>query len=117
MKTTKADTPLCYLYGRLLLMWLNDALCPQMRPTLWLKKKRARSQLKLVRHCQALADPWMPAILQSELALRRFLTRACATAERLAAKASRTRRTTAQILRVSLGQQHASVAFAAVVNA
>jgi len=98
-------------------MVLNDALCPQLRHTLWLKKKRALSLRKLVRHFQALADRWMPVIFQSELALRHFLTHACATAERLAAKASRKRRTTAPILRASLGQQHESVAFAAVVNA
>ena len=117
IKTKKADTTLCYLYGRMLLMLLNYALCPQMRHTLWLKKKRELSLRKLVRHFQALADRWMQAIFQSELALRRFLTRACATAERLAAKASRKRRTTAQILRASLGQHHESVEFAAVVNA
>jgi len=117
IKTKKADTTLCYLYGRMLLILLNYALCPQLRHTLWLKKKRELSLLKLVRHFQALADRWMQVIFQSELALRRFLTRACATAERLAAKASRKRRTTAQILRASLGQQHESVEFAAVINA
>ena len=117
IKTKKADTTLWYLYGRMLLILLNYALCPQLRHTLWLKKKRELSLLKLVRHFQALADRWMQVIFQSELALRRFLTRACATAERLAAKASRKRRTTAQILRASLGQQHESVEFAAVINA
>ncbi len=117
IKTKKVAPTLCYLYGRMLLILLNYALCPQLRHTLWLKKKRELSLLKLVRHFQALADRWMQAIFQSELALRRFLTRACATAERLAAKASRKRRTTAQILRASLGQQHESVEFAAVVNA
>src|SRR2546422_44593 len=95
----------------------KDALCPPRRHRLGLKKKRARSLRKLVRHFPAVADRWMQAMLQSELALRRFLTRACATAERVAAKASRTRRTTAHILRASLGEQHDSVAFAAVVNA
>ena len=117
MNTKKADTTFGYLSGRMLLILLNYALCPQMRHTLWLKKKRALSLVKLVRHFQALADRWMQAIFQSELALRRFLTRACATAEHLVAKASRKRRTTAQILRASLGQQHESVEFAAVVNA
>ena len=116
IKTKKADTTLCYLYGRMLLILLNYALCPQMRHTLWLKKKRELSLLKLVRHFQALAERWMQAIFQSELALRRFLTRACATAEHLVAKASRKRRTTAQILRASL-RQHESVEFASVVNA
>ena len=41
----------------------------------------------------------MHAIFQSEFVLRRFLQRACAMAERLVAKASRKRHTTAQILR------------------
>jgi hypothetical protein len=72
--------------------------------------------LKLIRHFQALAEQWMHAIFQSEVALRRFLHRACATAERLAAKASCKRRTTAQILRESLKQQHESVEFAVAVN-
>lgn len=115
--TKKEDTTLCYLYGRMLLILLNYALCPQMRATVWLKKKRELSVLKLVRHFQALADRWMHAIFQSELALRRFLQQACATAERLTAKALRKRQTTAQILRESLGQQHESIAFAVAVNA
>jgi hypothetical protein len=96
---------------------LTYALYPQTRATVWLKKKRELSVLKLVRHFQAWADQWMHAIFQSELALRRFLQRVCATAERLAVKALRKRRTTAQILRESLHQQHESVAFAAAVNA
>jgi predicted GIY-YIG superfamily endonuclease len=117
IKTKKADTTLCYLYGRMLLILLTYALYPQMRATVWLKKKRELSVLKLVRHFQASAEQWMHAIFQSELVLRRFLQRACATAERLVAKASRKRRTTAQILRESLNQQHASLEFAAAVNA
>ena len=117
MKTKKEDTTLCYLYGRMLLMLLNYALCPQRRYHLWWKKKRELSLLKLVRHFQALAERWMQAIFQPELVLRCFLTRACATAERLVAKASRKRRTTAQILRETLGQPRESVTFAAVVNA
>jgi len=117
IKTKKADTTLCYLYGRMLLILVNYALCPQIRHDLWLKKKRELSVLKLVRHFQALADRWMHAIFQSEFALRRFLTRACAAAERLAAKASRKRRTTAQILRESLSQPCESVALAEAINA
>ena len=117
IKTKKADTTLCYLYGRMLLIFINYALCPQIRHTLWLKKKRELSLLKLVRHFQALAESWMQAIFQSELDLHRFLKRACATAERLTAKAARKRRTTAQTLRESLGQQHESVEFAAVATA
>jgi hypothetical protein len=62
-------------------------------------------------------DQWMHAIFQSECALRRFLQRACATAERLVAKTSRKRQTTAQTLRESLSQSHESITLAAVVNA
>jgi hypothetical protein len=117
IKTKKKDTTLCYLYGRMLLILLTYALYPHMRATVWMKKKRELSVLKVVRHFQASADQWMHAIFQSEFALRRFLQRACATAERLATKATRKRRTTAQILRESLKQQHESIALAAAVNA
>ena len=95
----------------------NDALCPQRRAHLWRQKKRARSRRKLVRHFQAFAARWRQAIFQSELALRRFLTHVWATAERVAAKASRKRRTTAQILQESVGQHHESVVVAEAVNA
>ena len=88
INTKKADTTLCYLYGRMLLIVLNYALCPHIRHHLWLKKKRELSVLKLVRHFQALADRWRHAIFQSAFVLRRFLQRACATAERLVVKAS-----------------------------
>ena len=117
IKTKKEDTTLCYLYGRMLLILLTYALYPQMRATVWMKKKRELSVLKVVRHFQASADQWMHAIFQSEFVLRRFLQRACATAERLATKATRKRRTTAQILRESLNQHHESMALAAAVNA
>jgi len=53
IQTTQEDTTLWYLYGRMLLIVLNDALCPQMRVTVWLKKKRERRVVKLVRHFQA----------------------------------------------------------------
>jgi hypothetical protein len=59
----------------------------------------------------------MQAIFQSELVLHRFLSHACATAERLVAQASRKRHTTAQILRESLRKQRECVALAAAVNA
>src|SRR5713226_8728279 len=100
----------------MLLIVLTYARYPQRRAPVWLKKKRARRVLKLVRHFQAVAAPWMHAIFQSELARRRLLQRACATAERVAAKASRQRRTTAQILRESLNPHHESTEFAAAVN-
>lgn len=117
LTTKQEDTTLCYLYGRMLLILLNYALYPQIRASLWMKKKRELSLLKLMRHLQVFAASWMQAIFQSEFTLRRFLTRVCATAERLAAKASRKRRTTAQILRENLCQPHASVTFAEAVNA
>ena len=117
IKTKKADPTLCYLYGRMLLILLNYALGPQMRQSLWLKKKRELSVLKFVRHFQALAEQWMQAIFRSEFELRRFLTRACATAERLVVKAVRKRRTTAQILREHLSKHHESVEFAEAINA
>jgi hypothetical protein len=117
IKTKTADPTLGYLYGRMLLRLLNYALCPQIRHTLWAKKKRELSLLKLVRHFQALADRWMRAIFQSDWELGRFLARACATAERLVAKASRKRRTTAQILHESLSKEHEVVEFVAAVNA
>jgi hypothetical protein len=101
----------------MLLIVLNDALCRPLRANLWGKRKRELSLLKLVRHFQALAERWMQAILQPAFGLRRFLSRACATAERLAAKALRKRRTTVQILREHLRTQHESIAFAEAVNA
>ena len=96
---------------------LHDALCPPLRATLWVKQQRERSVRKLVRHFQALADRWMQAILQSEFALRRFLPRACATAERLVAKAERQRHTTVQILREGLAKQDEAIALMEAVNA
>jgi len=116
LQTKKEDTTLCYLYGRMLLILLNYALCPQMRHTLWVKKKRELSVLKLVRHFQALADRWMQAIFRSEIELYHFLKHACATAERLVGKASRKRRTTAQILYESLSQHRESAALAMAIN-
>jgi hypothetical protein len=82
-----------------------------------MKHTRELSMLKLVRHFQALADRGLPALVQSEFTLRRFLQRACATAARLATKASRKRQTTAQILRESLSQHHETIALAVAVNA
>ena len=101
----------------MLLVLLNYALCPQLRATLWAKKHRELRVLKLVRYFQAVADRWMHAIFQSEFVLRRFLQRICATAERLVAKASRKRPTTAQILRESLAKQDAAVALMEAGNA
>jgi hypothetical protein len=117
IKTKKEDTTLCYLYGRMLLILLNYALCPPLRMTLWVRKRRELSVLKLVRHFQAFADRWMQAIFWPEIALYHFLSHACATAERLVGKASRKRRTTAQILRKSVSQHRESAALAMVINA
>lgn len=113
----KKDTVLCYLYGRMLLVLLNYTLYPQVRSALWVKKQRELSLVKLVRHFQALADSWMKVIFDSELALRRFLQGACASAERLAAKAARQRRTSAQNLRESLDQRTDFIETTTVINA
>jgi hypothetical protein len=113
----KEDSVLCYLYGRMLLIVINYMLYPQVRGALWVKKHRELSVLKLVRHFPALADIWMQVIFQSELELHRFLQRACSSAARLAAKASRNRRTTAQVLYESLQQQLESGEVVAAVNA
>ena len=101
----------------MLLVLLNYALYPQIRSTLWLKRHRELSLVKLVRHLQSMADSWMQVIFQSEFALRRFLHDACSSAERLAAKASRKRRTSAQILRESLSQQIESIEVVVAANA
>ena len=99
------------------LVWLNYALCPAMRATWWVKKHRELSVLQLVRYCQALAARWMQGMFQSELALRRLLTRACPTAVRLGVQASRKRRTTAPILRDSLTHHDETAVFPEAVNA
>ncbi len=65
---------------------------------------------------QSLADRRMQAIFRSEIELYHFLTHVCATAERLVVKASRKRRTTAQILRESVSQHRESAALAMVIN-
>jgi hypothetical protein len=117
IKTKKEDPTLCYLYGRMLFILLNYALCPQLRATLWLRTRRELSVLKLVRHFHACADSWMQAIFRSAIELYHFLTHACATAARLVGKASRKRRTTAQILHESLRQPHESAELAMAINA
>lgn len=76
-----------------------------------MKKRRELSVLKLVRHLQACADRWSQMLFASAADLRSFLHRACATAERLVAKASRKRRTSAQRLRESLPAQNDFIEF------
>jgi hypothetical protein len=101
----------------MLLILLNEALCPQSRAALWEQKPREVSVLKLVRHFQAFAERWMQGIVQAAFALRRFLHHVCSTAERLVGKAVRKRRTTAQLLRESVQNQRATVAFVEAVGA
>ena len=117
LKTTKEASTLCHLYGRMLLILLNYALCPQVRAALWAKKQREVSVLKLVRHFQAFAERWMQVIFQSAFELRRFLQQVCATAERLVGKALRKRRTTAQLLRESLQKQSETVVVRETISA
>src|SRR6266436_10166899 len=73
LTTTKEDSTLCYLYGRMLRILFNYALCPQMRATLWLQYQRELSLLKFARHFQALAANWLQAIFQSAFELYHFL--------------------------------------------
>jgi hypothetical protein len=101
--TTKYST-LCYLYGRMLLILLTSALSSPLRVTVW-QQHRELSMFKFVRHCQAHADPWLHCLFRPPLQLITFLSRLCATAERLGRKAIRKRRTSAQRLRESLGRQ------------
>jgi hypothetical protein len=101
--TTKYST-LCYLYGRMLLILLTSALSSPLRVAVW-QQERELSLFKLVRHCQAGADQWFQRLFQSPLQLTTFLSRMCATAERLGRKAVRKRRTSVQRLRESLGAQ------------
>ena len=86
----------------MLLILLTSALGSPLRVTLW-QQQRELSLLKLVRHFQAGADQWFHALFRTAGQLARFLTRACATAERLVTKELRKRPTSAQLLRTSLG--------------
>src|SRR2546428_138829 len=111
LPTKTANSTLCYLYGRLLLILLIYGLCPSLRVQLWTKKRRELSELKLVRHLQAFADRWLQMLFEPATALCSFLHRACTTAERLVAKASRKRRTSAQRLHESLHTQNDFIEF------
>jgi Transposase DDE domain len=102
LTTKTADSTLCYLYGRMLLILLTSALCSPLRARLWEKHRRELSLLKLSRHLQAGAEYWLHALFTSETALQLFLHQIYTSAERLVTKASRKRRTTAQLLRESL---------------
>jgi hypothetical protein len=101
--TTKYST-LCYLYGRMLLILLTSALSSPLRVSVW-QPQRELSMVKLARHLQANADSWLQHLFRPPLQLTTFLSRLCATAERLVRKAVRKRRTRAQRLRESLGAQ------------
>ena len=100
--TSTRHSPLCYLYGRMLLILFASALSSPLRATLW-QQQRERSLFKLVRHFQAGADQWFPALFRTAGQLAQFLVRACVTAERLVTKELRKRPTRAQLLRTSLG--------------
>lgn len=102
--TTTKQSTLCYLYGRMLLILLTSALSSPLRVTVW-QQDRELSLFRLVRHFQASADHWLQRLFQPPLQLTTFLSRLCATAERLVRKAVRKRRTSAQRLRESLGSQ------------
>jgi hypothetical protein len=101
--TTKYST-LCYLYGRRLLILLTSALSSPLRVTVW-QQRRELSVFKLARQLQASADSWLQHLFRSPLQLTTVLSRLCVAAERLVKKAVRKRRTSAQRLRESLGEQ------------
>ena len=82
----------------MLLLLLTYAGCPPLRARRWEPPHRALSLLNLVRHLQAGAERWLHALFQSEAALRCFLLQTDTAAARLVTKASRQRRTTAQLL-------------------
>ena len=114
---TKAASPVGSLSGRRRRMLWQYALGPQTRATLGLQDQRALSRLQFARPFHALAASWLQAIFPSACALYHFLPRACTTAERLAAKAVRQRRTTAQILCDRLQNQGETVVFMEAVSA
>src|SRR5262249_46663221 len=49
--STTKQSPLCYLYGRMLLSLLTSALSSPLRVTVW-QQHRELSLFKFVRHCQ-----------------------------------------------------------------
>ena len=103
---TKTEAPtLCYLYGRLLLIVLTYALRPALCAVLWTRQQRDLSFLKLVRYLQVLADRWLQILFVSTATLHRWLCHVCERAQRVIAKASRQRRTSAQRLRESFETQ------------
>jgi hypothetical protein len=102
--TTTKPSPLCYLYGRMLLILLTSALSSPLRTTVW-QQHRELSLFKLARQLQANADAWLQHLFRPPLQLTAFLSHLCATAERLVRKAVRNRRTSAQRLHESLGAQ------------
>jgi Transposase DDE domain len=109
---TKTATPtLCYLYGRLLLIVLVYALCPALRTALWTRQQRELSFLKLVRYLQAFADRWLQALFESTAILCHLLSHICVSAQRVIAKASRKRPTSAQRLRKSIETQNDCIEF------
>jgi len=104
LTTTTKQSTLCYLYGRMLLILLTSALSSPLRVAVW-QHQRELSLFKLARHLQANADAWLQHLFRPPLQLTMFLSRLCAPAERLVRKAVRKRRTSAQLLRESLGSQ------------
>lgn len=105
LSTKTQEPPLCYLYGRLLLIALADALCPALRAALWPRQQRELSFLKLIRYLQTLADRWLQTLFAPPATLSQWLCHVCERAQRIIAKASRSRRTSAQRLRESLEPQ------------
>jgi hypothetical protein len=99
--TTTQNSTLGSLYGRRLLLLFTSALSSPLRTTMGQQQQRELSLLRLVQHFQAGADHWLHVLFPRARQLTTVLARACATAQRLARKAARSRPTSAQRLRDS----------------
>src|SRR5262245_34483636 len=86
------------------LILLTSALSSPLRVSVW-QQDRELSPFKLVCYCQASTDRRLQCLFQSPLQLTTFLSRLCATTERLVRKAVWKCCTSAQRLRQSLGAQ------------
>ena len=106
LPTKTAMPPVGSLSGRLLLLLLTDARCPARRAALWAEKRRELSLLNLMRHRQAVADRWFPALFAAPATLHLLRSQVGGSAARLVAKAARKRRPSAQRRRESLQTQN-----------
>ena len=117
LTTTKEDTTLCYLYGRMLLIVLNYALCPQMRAHLWTQRKRELSLLKLMRHLQAFAAQLDAGHLSVRIRLAPLPQPCLCHRQTFGGQGVEKKTDNSANPARKLCQQHESVAYAEAVNA